>query len=57
MGCDERFIKAFTIHTVTCGVVQRRSDEVLQKLKSFFYKIMLLGWTHVKDLKHLRFTL
>ena len=57
MGCDERFIKAFTIHTVTCGVVQRRSDEVLQKLKVFFYKIMLLGWTHVKDLKHLRFTL
>jgi len=27
-----------------------------QKLK-MFYEIMLLEWTHMKDLKHLRFTL
>ena len=29
-------------------------DEVPQKLK-MFYELMFLGWTRVKDLKHLRF--
>jgi len=38
------------------AAVEGLGDEASRKLKTF-YELMLLGWTQVKDLKHLRFIL
>ena len=35
--------------------MESQGDKVPQKLK-MFYEIMLLGWTRVKDLKHLHYS-